>query len=190
MNQYLVYDEEQGYSIYKHTNLQTGKVYYGIAQSPLDRWNEGNGYISNALFWKDIVAYGWRNFKHEIIFKNLRKEEAIILEGLLIQETQSYLPENGYNQNFRTIDFEEICVGENENDIDVYRVKRRGRNGQPVIYQEKYYPNIKTLAEAIDEDMTIISQGLNPNCTRKLPKYLLDNGLRYATEEEIEMENT
>lgn len=38
--------------------------------------------------------------------------------------------------------------------------------------------------------MTIISQGLNPNCTRKLPKYLLDNGLRYATEEEIEKENT
>lgn len=189
MNQYLVFDEENGYSIYKHTNTQTGKVYYGIAQSPIDRWNEGNGYFSNSLFWKDIIAYGWRNFKHEIIFKDLRKEEALILEGLLIQETESYLPENGYNQNFRTIDFEEVCVGDNENEVDVYHEKRRGRNGQPVIYQEKYYPNIKTLAEIIDEDMTIISQGLNPNCARKIPKYLLDNGLRYATEEEIEQEN-
>lgn len=189
MNQYLVLDEENGYSIYKHTNTQTGKVYYGIAQSPIDRWNDGNGYFSNSLFWKDIIAYGWRNFKHEIIFKDLRKEEALILEGLLIQETESYLPENGYNQNFRTIDFEEVCVGGNENEVDVYHAKRRGRNGQPVIYQEKYYPNIKTLAEIIDEDMTIISQGLNPNCARKIPKYLLDNGLRYATEEEIEQEN-
>lgn len=189
MNQCLPYEEENYYSVYKHTNLQTGKVYYGIAQSPVDRWNEGNGYSSNSLFWRDIIAYGWRNFKHEIIFKKLKKEEALILEGLLIQETETYLPENGYNQNFRTIDFEEICTSSNENEVDVCRVKRRGRNGQPVIYQDKYYPNIKTFAETIDEDMVMISQGLNPNCSRKLPKYLLDNGLRYATEEEIEQEN-
>ena len=106
---------------------------------------------------------------------------------MLIQETESYLPENGYNQNFKNIDFEEICVEDNEN---ANRMKRRGRNGQPVIYQNKYYPTIKFLAEAINEDMVIISQGLNPNCLRKLPKYLIDNGLRYATEEEIEKENT
>ena len=73
MNQYLEYSEEQNYSVYKHTNLQTGKVYYGVSQSPVDRWNDGNGYSSNPLFWKDIIAYGWRNFKHEIIFKNLKK---------------------------------------------------------------------------------------------------------------------
>ena len=72
--------------------------------------------------------------------------------------------------NFKTIDFEEICIGNNENNVDVYRVKRRGRNGQPVIYQDKYYPNIKTLSEMIDEDMAMISQGLNPNCVRKFLK--------------------
>lgn len=180
---------EEGYSIYKHTNLENGKVYYGIAQSPIDRWNDGYGYSSNNSFWKDNVSYGWRNFKHEIIFKDLRKEEALTLEGLLIQETESYLPENGYNQNFRTIDFEEVCPDKNEEYTNIYRVKRRGRNGQPVIYQDKYYPNIKTLAELVGEDMILISQGLNPNCSRKLPKYLLDNGLRYASEEEIESAN-
>lgn len=190
MNQHLIHDKENGYSIYKYTNLQTGKVYYGIAQSPVDRWNDENGYSSNSLFWKDIVVYGCRNFKHEIIFKDLRQEEALILEGLLIQETESYLLENGYNQHFKTIDFEEICIGDNENNVDVYRVKRRGRNGQPVIYQDKYYPNIKTLSEMIDEDMAMISQGLNPNCVRKLLKYLLDNSFRYTTEEEIEKENS
>lgn len=190
MNQILVHDEENGYSIYKHTNLQTGKFYYGIAQSPIDRWNDGNGYSSNLLFWKDIIAYGWRNFKHEIIFKNLRKEEVLTIEGLLIQETESYLPENGYNQNFRNIDFEEICIDNNKEDTSIYRVRRSGRSGKPVIYQDKYYPNIRTLEEEIDEDMVIISQGLNPNCSRKLPKYLIDNGLRYATEEEIEKESS
>ena len=189
MNQYFTQDEKQGYSIYKHTNLQNGRVYYGIAQSPLTRWNDGNGYSSNNLFWKDIIAYGCRNFKHEIIFKNLEKEEALTLEGLLIQETGSYLPENGYNQNFRTIDFEEISLKDDEEESEIFRIKRRGRSGQPVIYLNKYYPNIKSLAESIDEDMGMISQGLNPNCARKLPKYLLDNGLRYATEEEIRKEN-
>ena len=96
------------------------------------------------MFWRDIIAYGWRNFKHEIIFKNLRKEEALTIEGLLIQETESYLPENGYNQNFRTIDFEEICIDNNKEDTSIYHVRRSGRSGKPVIYQDKYYPNIRT----------------------------------------------
>lgn len=77
--------------VYKHTNLENGLVYYGIADDYLARWNDGFGYQSNKQFWNDIVKYGWKNFKHEIIFENLSREDAKFYEGLLIQETQSYL---------------------------------------------------------------------------------------------------
>ena len=175
------------YCVYKHTNLQNGKVYYGIAQNPVQRWNGGFGYTSNLLFWKDIIAYGWRNFKHEIVTCKLEKQNALWLEGLLIQESQSFLEENGYNQNYQTVNFEEICVDSTiEQDDENKRKERRGRNGQPVVYLEKFYPNIKTFCAEMDEDDIVVSQGLNPNCSRKLPKHLLENGLRYATDTEIE----
>lgn len=180
---------DEKYCVYKHSNLENGKVYYGIAQNYLARWNNGKSYSQNAEFWSDIILYGWKNFKHEIIFKDLTKDQAMILEGLLIQETESYLSENGYNQNFRNIDFEEIYTECESEENVIFRVKRRGRNGRPLVYEDKYYPNIKSFSEFIGEDMMLISQGLNPNCARKLPKYLIDGGLRYATDEEIEKES-
>ena len=174
------------YSVYKHTNLQNGKVYYGIAQNPIARWNNGFGYASNPDFWNDIVSFGWRNFKHEIIISKLEKQDALWIEGLLIQESQSFLRENGYNQNYQTIDFEEICVDPNSEDYEeIQRKQRRGRSGQPVVYMGKFYPNIKTFSAEMEEDDIVVSQGLNPNCSRRLPKHLVENGLRYATDSEI-----
>lgn len=185
----LLNNEEKNWFLYKHTNNANGKIYYGVAQNCLARWNQGAGYSGNPSFWNDIVFYGWKNFTHEIVFKNLTRELALNLEGLLIQETESYLAENGYNQNFRKIDFEEIVLDSEKDVGENTRIRRRGRLGQPVIYKNKYFPNIKSLADELEEDQSVISQGLNPNCARKLPKYLVDNGLRYATEEEIAENN-
>lgn len=48
------------YRLYKHENLENGKVYIGVtAKNPIIRWNEGDGYRANTDFYSDIKKYGW-----------------------------------------------------------------------------------------------------------------------------------
>ena len=85
------------YKVYKHT-APNGKVYIGItSQKPEYRWDNGNGYKSNVLFYRAIQKYGWENFKHEILYDGLTKEEACITEIELIEKSQSSNLKFGYN---------------------------------------------------------------------------------------------
>jgi hypothetical protein len=84
-------------TVYKHTSPD-GKVYVGITKAdPAHRFNNGNGYKQNALFYADIQKYGWDAFKHEILATGLTVEEACHLEIELIREYDSTNPEKGYN---------------------------------------------------------------------------------------------
>lgn len=85
------------FCVYRHT-CPNGKVYIGItSQNPLRRWNNGNGYQRNPHFWRAIVAYGWNNIRHEILFSDLSKREAEQLEIKLIAEHDSTNSKKGYN---------------------------------------------------------------------------------------------
>lgn len=85
------------YFVYVHT-VPNGKIYIGQTKDPLNRWNNGEGYVNNKLFYKDIQIYGWNNIKHEIIADYNDRESAIILESVLIAILKSENPEYGYNQ--------------------------------------------------------------------------------------------
>lgn len=93
-------DEEikENYKVYRHIS-PNGKVYIGITKKKYvtDRWCRGKGYENNDYFTKAINKYGWDNFKHEILFENLTKEEACQKEIELIEEYKSNNPEFGYN---------------------------------------------------------------------------------------------
>lgn len=85
------------YSVYKHTS-PSGKVYIGITRRKLiDRWNNGNGYKRNTYFWNAIQKYGWNNFKHEVLYSNLLKDDACKLEIELIEKYKSNRRKYGYN---------------------------------------------------------------------------------------------
>ena len=85
------------YCLYKHES-PNGKVYIGItSQKPLQRWSCGNGYKNNSYFTRAIKKYGWDNFKHEIIFENLTKEDAKQLEIEYIKKFKSNVRRYGYN---------------------------------------------------------------------------------------------
>lgn len=89
----------ENYTVYKHTS-PSGKVYIGITQQkPEYRWNCGKGYKLQQYFYNAIQKYGWDNFKHEILFEGLSKEEACQKEIELIAEYKSNNPEFGYNQS-------------------------------------------------------------------------------------------
>lgn len=86
------------YIVYCHTNKINEKKYIGITgQNPKRRWQGGKGYKTQPHFWNAIQKYGWNNFKHEILFDDLTKEEAEAKEIELIAEWKTNQPEYGYN---------------------------------------------------------------------------------------------
>ena len=87
------------YLIYKHT-FPNNKVYIGITCNDVKkRWKNGLGYITQSNIFNAIVKYGWNNIKHEILYKDLTKQQAFELEENLIISSKSYLKEFGYNTN-------------------------------------------------------------------------------------------
>lgn len=87
------------WTVYKHTT-PNGKVYIGItSRKPVERWNNGCGYINNPHFYNAIKKYGWGNITHEVLFEALEQNQAFELEQQLIQEYKSYDRQFGYNND-------------------------------------------------------------------------------------------
>lgn len=88
---------KSNYCIYKHTS-PNGKVYIGqTCKKPNERWSNGYGYKKQQFFYRAIKKYGWDNFKHEILFEGLSKEEADKKEIELINKYNSTNSDFGYN---------------------------------------------------------------------------------------------
>lgn len=92
-------EHKNSYCVYKHTNLINNKIYIGITSQnpPEKRWMNGFGYQGNKHFWRAIQKFGWDNFKHEILFYNLTKQEACKKEIELIAYFNSTDERYGYN---------------------------------------------------------------------------------------------
>lgn len=91
-------EKDKCYCVYMHTS-PSGKRYIGITgqNPPEKRWLNGEGYAYNVHFYRAIQKYGWDNFKHEILFSELTKEEAEEKEIELISLYDSTNIDNGYN---------------------------------------------------------------------------------------------
>lgn len=91
MNDYYVY------TVYMHVS-PNNKRYIGItSQKPEKRWANGKGYKTQSYFYNAIEKYGWDNFQHVIVAKNLDEETAKWLEIELIRGWDSTNKEKGYN---------------------------------------------------------------------------------------------
>ncbi len=89
-------DREHNYMVYRHI-APNGKSYIGITKQDAERrFQDGNGYKTQKVFWRAIVKYGWDNFQHEILAENLTEKEASEKEALYILEFNAFAP-NGYN---------------------------------------------------------------------------------------------
>lgn len=85
------------YYVYVHT-VPNGKIYVGQAKNLVARWNNGEGYVDNRPFYKDITIYGWNNIKHDIVAEFDNRESALQLEAVLIALLKSEDDKYGYNQ--------------------------------------------------------------------------------------------
>lgn len=72
------------YVVYRHTS-PSGYVYIGQTCNIERRFGKrGLNYIGCHIFYNAIKKYGWNNFKHEILFEHLTKNEADEIERKLI----------------------------------------------------------------------------------------------------------
>ena len=102
----MIKENERIYKVYKHTlpmsvsGKENDMVYIGITcrEKVHYRWGRnGIKYQSNIYFYRAIQKYGWDNFKHEILFVGLTKDEANQIEVELISQYDSTNKLKGYN---------------------------------------------------------------------------------------------
>ena len=76
---------ENHWYVYKHT-CPDGRVYIGITSwLPTARWDGGIGYQHSTWeFFRYILATGWDNIEHEVLYSGLNEKEARRLEKLEI----------------------------------------------------------------------------------------------------------
>ena len=91
-------NNERNYKLYVHIS-PSNKGYYGITSEERveKRWQNGKGYMNNVYFTRAINKYGWDNFKHIVLFDNLTKEEACLLEQCYIKLYDTTNRKYGYN---------------------------------------------------------------------------------------------
>lgn len=90
--------DNKKYIVYMHKNKINGKVYIGITcQKTNYRWGAGSGYKQQPKFYNAICKYGWENFEHITLFKNLSFEEAKQKEIEMIDKYNAFSKEYGYN---------------------------------------------------------------------------------------------
>ena len=76
---------EKNYVVYQHVTPD-GMYYFGVTSQKVERrWrNNGAGYKGTTL-QPYIEKYGWENIQHIVLFRDQTKEDAIWIEGFLIQ---------------------------------------------------------------------------------------------------------
>lgn len=75
-----------------------GKRYIGSTCCSLEtRWNNGKGYYFQSKVFDAICKFGWNNVNHYLLFEELTKAEAKLIENALIYKFQTHKKAYGYN---------------------------------------------------------------------------------------------
>lgn len=90
---------EDRYTLYKHTNLINGKVYFGLTKNTIRERakKDGKAYKQCTYFYNAIQKYGWDNFSHEVVAELLPKDQASFYEKTMIKAYRANEREFGYN---------------------------------------------------------------------------------------------
>ena len=137
---------DKKYCVYRYTS-PSGKFYIGLTGRTLSERAGENGvkYHGCPFFWSAIQKYGFENFKREILFNNLTKEEAEQKEIEMIAKYKSNQKEYGYN----------IAIGGESNvgfkHTDQWKEKLRATNtgeGNPFYGQKHTTETKKRMSDA------------------------------------------
>ena len=92
-------NKDRCYTVYMHINKINGHFYIGITSlKPYQRFGKNGAYYKQCVyFYNAIKKYGWNNFEHVIIAKDLTKEQACRYEMDLIEHMKIERPNACYN---------------------------------------------------------------------------------------------
>lgn len=157
--------KERIYNLYMHVNKINDKKYIGITKfSSLNkRWCNGNGYKNNPYFNKAIKKYGWDNFKHELIFCNLTKEEAEALEIQSIKYFKTTNRKFGYN-----ISNGGEVKGKHSEESKIKMSKTKKRNAKPISEEQR----IKLRERSSGKNNPMYGKNFSEEHRRKISKGL------------------
>ena len=87
------------YVVYMHINKNNNMKYIGqtCQKPPEKRWNHGKGYKDNEKFFNAIQKYGWDNFEHIILKKDLTAQQADEYETYYIEYYKTCSRDKGYS---------------------------------------------------------------------------------------------
>ena len=151
----------ENYSVYKLT-FPDNKIYIGISINPKTRWSRGHGYKNNKTMDKEIKNVGWENITHEILFKNLSKEEANNKEKELIKFYNSTDKAKGFNRTTgglkgcKVIFYEdEPPIIRNKKRVETYRIRKSINIDKKVYAEFQMYANClgRSVSSLIEEYM-------------------------------------
>lgn len=169
--------QEKKYIVYKHTS-PSNKIYIGITcQEPKKRWLNGKGYQTNDYFTRAIEKYSWDNFKHEILFRGLTKEEAEKKEVELIKFYQCNKKEFGYNVenggNSIGKHCEETCKKISESKRG-HNVSEETRMKLSLIHKGKAYRKGAKHSEESKKKMSVVKRNMSDETKEKFRKRQLE----------------
>ena len=139
---------DKTYIIYMHKNLINNKVYIGQTNQTLTaRCKNGEGYIDSPKFYNAIQKYGWNNFEHIILEKDIVSvDEADEKERYWIKYYNSI--EDGYNisegggKHPRGKEFaKRVSEGQKENWVNNIQRKEKARQKKLKDWQNPDYRN-------------------------------------------------
>ena len=154
------------YYVYVHT-VPNGKLYIGYTKDPSIRWNNGEGYILNRPFYKDICSYGWSNIKHEIIAQFDDKEPAEKLEAVLIALLKTENDSYGYNNTTIYSDAMKRYAA---------RIPSTGISFEEPIAEDKFFETSNLPISVCNE---LINQWVFSEKNRNICKRRLIDGIQY-----------
>ena len=163
------------YIVYEHTNKINKKKYIGITSTSLKKRSmNGEGYKGCEKFYNAIKKYGWNNFTHKILYKNLTKEQAELKEQQLIKKFNTQL----YGYNISEGGFAPNMTQETKDKISKSHYDNHRRKVVVYLPSGKYrlYENIENAAKVMKIDKKIIKgwcDGTIP--TTKLKCYYEDD---------------
>lgn len=121
--------KDRKFIVYMHIS-PNGKKYVGIThRKPQYRFNSGKNYKYNVHFYNAIMKYGWDNFEHHILYKDLSFDEACEIEKQLIKKYNLTNPNYGYNKTTGGEGTPGFTLSEDQKDALSKRVKALHNTG-------------------------------------------------------------
>lgn len=180
------------YTVYIHRNKSNNKVYIGQTCQPLNiRWRKnGTGYQGSTKFWHAIQKYGWDNFEHKIIAKNLTKEQANELEKAMIKFYNS--TDNDYGYNIQSGGNDHSMTQETKDKISQTKLSQHNhismeqRQQMQKLYKGEGNPffgkkHTEETRKKMSQNHANVKGGNNPNAKKVL---CIETGIIYASARE------